>query len=65
MAHLLRVMGIWGKGQRMAEERKWPGWKARLFTLEKRKPWHMTVGQFIALAIMMIGVYLGTHGWPN
>lgn len=45
--------------------RQWPGWKTRLFTLEKRKPGDLTVTQFLTYALMAIGIYIGLHGWPT
>lgn len=46
-------------------ERQWPGWKTRLFTLEKRKPGDLTVSQFIIYFAIGLGIVIGLHGWPT
>lgn len=41
-------------------------WFTRKFLrLEKPKPGDLSLGQFIAIAVMMAAIYIGTHGLPN
>jgi len=45
--------------------RQWPGWKTRMFTLEKSPKDAWTWQQWLIAVFIAVGTYIGLHGIPG